>query len=144
MQEPVARKAPGRNAHSPTLHKHNIVQVTACILKPDKQATIQRFFYCQKFTPTNNYVSSRSGTTWKKLWSASPGRSPVLLFGTDAIIYRCKFVPTNARTLLVYTTDCKLQKKHVQYRFTDAFNNLILFLFLKKKFSFKCIAFTWQ
>lgn len=56
----------------------------------------------------------------------------MLVFGTDVITYGCKFVPTNAKPLLVYTTECKLQKEHVQYRFVDAFKNLILSLFLKK------------
>lgn len=37
-QESLTRKVPERNTHLPTLHKHNITQVTACILKPDKQA----------------------------------------------------------------------------------------------------------
>lgn len=32
---------------------------------PHSVATIQPFFYIQKFTPTNNSVSSRLGTTWK-------------------------------------------------------------------------------
>lgn len=43
------------------------------------------------------------------------------MFGTDAM--GVKFVPTNAKPLLVYTTECKLQKKHVQYRFMDALKN---------------------
>jgi len=59
------KKISDGNAHSPTLCKHVAVPVTACLLKPDKQATIQPFFYCQQFTPTNNCASSRSGTTWK-------------------------------------------------------------------------------
>lgn len=56
----------------------------------------------------------------------------MLPFGTDAITYAYKFVPTKAKPLLVYTTECKLQKKYVQYRFMDDFKNLMLSLFLSK------------
>lgn len=109
-QESLTRKVPGRNAHSPTLHKLNIVQVTACNLKPDKQTKIQPFSYCQKSALTNNCISTRIDTIWK-LSDLHQQVGPQLLFGTDAITYECKFVTTAAKPLLVYTTECKLQKK---------------------------------
>lgn len=77
------------------------------------------FSYCQKSALTNNYISTRSGTIWK-LSNLRQQVGPQLLFGTDAITYGSKFVPTTAKPLLVYSTECKLQKKHVQYRFMDA------------------------
>lgn len=121
-QESLTRKVPGRNAHLSTLHKHNMVQVTACILKPDKQATIQPSSYCQKLALMNNSISTRSGTIWK-LSDLHQQVGSQLLFGTDAITYGCKFVPTTAKPLVVYTTEWKLQKIHVQYRFMDAVKN---------------------
>lgn len=102
------------------MHKRNIVQVTDCILKPDKQATIQLFSYCRRSALMNNYT--RSSTIWK-LSDLHQQVGSQLLFGIDAITYGCKFVPTTAKPLLVYTTGCKLQKKHVQYKFMDALKN---------------------
>lgn len=58
----------------------------------------------------NNYTSTKSGTIWK-LSDLHQRVGSHLLFGTDAIIYGCKFVPTTAKPLVVYTTECKLQKK---------------------------------
>lgn len=70
----------------------------------------------------NNQISTRSGTIWK-LSDLDQQVGSQLLFGTDAITYGCKLVPTTAKPLAFYTTECKLQKKYVQYRFMDAVKN---------------------
>lgn len=125
-QESLTRKVPGRNAHSPTLHKLNIIQVTACNLKPQINKPQFSLF------PTARGLHSL--TTVSALELAPFGNSLICInrqaSSTSAPVtiwyrcnYECKFVPTTAKALLVYTTECKLQKKHVQYRFMDALKN---------------------
>lgn len=93
-QEPLAREAPAGNAHSPTMHKHHVIQLMACSFK---QATIRPFVCFQKFILTT--VSSKSGTTWNTSDLISKQLS-ALLFSTVQLFalwfcsYKCHKTPS--------------------------------------------------